>query len=87
MISWIEQGRLPEKTETRGKAREVLVACSMFYPEVFKIKDRVLMFSKATNRNPSGELWRICLPESMVKEVWSLCHQSDIGGHRVWKER
>ena len=27
------------KAETRGKAREVLVACSMFDPEVFKMKD------------------------------------------------
>ena len=30
-------------------------------------------------------MWRICLPESMEKEVWSLCHQSDIGGHRGLK--
>ena len=45
VISWVEQGRVPEKTETRGKAREVLVACSMFDPEIFKMKDRVLMFT------------------------------------------
>ena len=50
IISWIEQGQLPEKTETRGKAREVLVACSMFDPEVFKMKDGVLMFTKAANK-------------------------------------
>ena len=24
----------------------------------------------------------ICLPESMVTKVWSLCHQSHLGGHR-----
>ena len=41
VISWVEKGQLPEKSETRGKAREVLVACSMFNPEVFKMKDRV----------------------------------------------
>ena len=40
VISWKEQERLPEKMETRGKAREVLVALSMFDPEVFKMKDR-----------------------------------------------
>ena len=51
VISWIEQGRLPEKTETRGKAREVLVVCSMLDPEVFKMKDGVLLFTKAANRN------------------------------------
>ena len=49
MISWVEQGRVPEKTETRGKARVVLVACSMFDPKVFKMNEGVLMFSKAAN--------------------------------------
>ena len=49
VISWIEQGQLLEKMETRDKAREVLVAHSMFDPEVFK--DGVLMFTKAANRN------------------------------------
>ena len=49
---------------------------------MFKMKDGVLIFTKAANRNWIGEVWRICLPESMVKEVWSLCHQSDLGGHR-----
>ena len=82
VISWIEQGQLPEKAETRGKAREVLVAGSMFVPETFNMKDRVLMFTKAANRNRIREVWQICLPESMVKELWSLCHQSNLGGHR-----
>ena len=81
MISWVEQGCVPEKKETRGKAREVLVASSMFNPEVFKMEDGVLMFTKAANRNRIGEVWRICLPESMVMEGWSLCHQSNLGGH------
>ena len=40
------------------------------------------MFTKAANRNQIVEVLWICLPESMVKEVWSLCHQSDLGGHR-----
>ena len=79
VISWVEQAQVPEKAETREKAREVLVACSMFDLEVFKIRDRVLMFTKAANRNWIGEVWRICLPESMVSEVWSLCHQRDAG--------
>ena len=51
VISWVEPGHVPEKTDTRGKAREVLVVGSMFNPEVFKMKDRVLMFTKAANRN------------------------------------
>ena len=85
VISFVEKGQLPEKLETRGKAREVLVAPSMFDPEVFKMKDGVLMFTKAANKNRIREVWWICLPESMVKEVWSLCHQSDLGGHRGLK--
>ena len=68
--------------KTRGKARAVLVACSMSNPEVFKMKKGVLMFTKAAYRNQIREVWRICLPESMVKEVWSLCHQSDLEEHR-----
>ena len=71
-----------EKAETRGKARYVLVACSMFDPKVFKSRIGVLMFRKAANRNRIGEVWRICLPKSIVSKVWNLCHQSDAGGHR-----
>ena len=77
-----EQGQVPEKAETRGKAREVLVARSMFDPEVFKMRDGVLIFTKAANRNQVGKVWWICLPESMVLEVWSQCHQSDVRRHR-----
>ena len=52
-------------------------------PEVKpEMKDRVLMFTKAANWNGIGEVWQIYLPESMVIEVWSLCHQSDLGGRR-----
>ena len=51
--------------------------------EVFRMKDRVLMFTKAANRNQIGEVWPICLLESMVTKVCSLCHQSHLGGHRV----
>ena len=40
------------------------------------------MFTKAANKNQISEVWRICLPESTGKEVWSLCHQSNLGGHR-----
>ena len=56
VISWVEQQCVPEKTETRGKAREVLVARSVFDPAVFKMKDRVLMFTKAPNKNLIGEV-------------------------------
>ena len=35
VISWVEKGQLPEKAQTRGKAR---VACSIFDPAVFKMK-------------------------------------------------
>ena len=55
---------------------------SMFDPEVFKMKVRVSMFTKAANMNGIGEMRQINLTECMVKEVWSLCHQSDNGGHR-----
>ena len=46
------------------------------------MKDGVLMYTKAANRNQTGEVGLICLPASIVKEVWSLCHQSDQRGHR-----
>ena len=54
----------------------------MFDPEVFKMKDGVLMFTRAANKNRIREVWWICLPESMVKEIWSLFHQRNLGGHR-----
>ena len=77
-----EVGQEKEKAETRGKASEVLVASSMFDPTVFKMKDGVLMFTKAANKNQVIEVGGKCIPASMVREVWSLCHQSDLGGHR-----
>ena len=40
------------------------------------------MYTKAANQHQTREVGRICLPASMVKEVWSQCHQSDQGGHR-----
>ena len=49
VISWVGKGQLPEKAETGGKAREVLVVRSIFHPAVFKMKDGVLMFTKAAN--------------------------------------
>ena len=47
------------------------------------------MFTKAanSNRNWIREVWQICLPDRVyVKEVRSLCHQSDLGGHRGFEE-
>ena len=70
VFSWVEQGHVPEKKETRGKARESLVAPYMFNPKVFKMKERVLMFTKAAKRNLIEEVWRICPLESMVTEVY-----------------
>ena len=37
VTSCVEQGRVPKKRETRGKAREVLVTHFMFNPKVFKM--------------------------------------------------
>ena len=82
VIQWVKWGKLPEKLETWEKSREVLVARSMFVPEMFKMREGVLMFTKAANWNRTGEVWRICLPEFLVPEVWSLCHQSNARGHR-----
>ena len=56
VISWVEKGQILEKAETQGKAREVLVACTIFDPAVFKMKYGVLMFTKAANRNQTEEL-------------------------------
>ena len=47
----------------------------------------ILMFTKAVNWSKVGDLCGICLPESMVAEVWSLCHQSDSGGHQGIERR
>ena len=65
----VEKGQLLEKAETRGKVREVLVARSIFDPAMFKMKDGVLMFTKAAYRNQIGEVGQICIPSSMVREV------------------
>ena len=54
----------------------------MFDPEIFKMKNRVLIFTKAANKNWRGEVRQIYLPESMIRKVWCLCHQSDLVGHR-----
>ena len=67
MISWVGQGCVLEKTETISKAGEVLVAPSMFDPEIFKIEDGVLMFTKAANKNQIGEAWRICFLDAEKK--------------------
>ena len=40
------------------------------------------MFTKSANQNQTGEVGRICLPDLMIGEGWSHCHQSDLGGHR-----
>ena len=82
VIKWVEIGYAPDKSEVKGKSREVLVACSKFSPALFKIRNGVLMYTKSANGNQLGEVGRICIPESMVKEVWSLCYQSDSGRHR-----
>ena len=44
------------------------------YAEFYKIDEPVIQFEDG--------VWQIYLPESMVIEVWSLCHQSDLGGRR-----
>ena len=50
---------MPEKAETRGKSHEVLVPRLMFDPEWFKMRDGILMFTKATNRSRGGDIWGI----------------------------
>ena len=82
VIKWVNVGHAPDKSEVRGKSREVLIARSKFSPALFKMNNGVLMYTKSANGNQLGEVGRICIPESMVKEVWSLCHQSESGGHR-----
>ena len=67
---------------TTGEGGDLRQSERSLDPAVFKMKDGVLMFTKAANRNQTREVGQICLPASMVKEVWRLCHQSDLGGHR-----
>ena len=61
--------RSSHMSEARARAREVLVAHSIFDPEVFKMNDGVLMCTKAANRKWTGEVWQICLLKSMVRKV------------------
>ena len=58
MICWVEKRQLPEKAETTGKAREVLVARSMFDPAVFKMKDRELMFTGTGSEKYGGYVYQ-----------------------------
>ena len=58
---WVEAGQISEKSETRGKSREVLLARSMFDLKELKMKEGILMFTKATNWSRTGGVWRICL--------------------------
>ena len=81
VITWVGQGCVPEKTEFRGKAREVLVTRSMFDPEIFKMKEGVLISPRQLTR-PERRGMADMPPESMITEVWCLCHQSNLGGHR-----
>ena len=48
MIKWFEEGQVLEKSENRGKSREVLVARLMFDPDMFKMRDGILRFNKST---------------------------------------
>ena len=74
VISWVEKGQLPEKAETRGKAREVLIAHSIFDPAVFKMKGGVLMFTKAAKGNQIGYvsqyLWLGKCGVSVIRVIW-----------------
>ena len=72
VISWGEKGQLLEKSETRVKARE---ARSMFDPEVFKMKDRVLMFTTALNKNQIGEMWWCFATNQWIKKLDSILSQ------------
>ena len=87
VISWVEKGQLPAgKANTRGKAREVLVARSIFDPAVFKMKDGVLMFTKAANWNQLEKwggyvfrtLWLRKCGVSVIRVTWE--------GIEDWKE-
>ena len=62
VIKWVEAGQVAEKAQNRGKSREVLVAKSIFDPEVFKMRDGLLMFTKATNLSMAAKKWQIYLP-------------------------
>ena len=39
VIKWVEKGHAPDKSEVRGKLREILVARSQFDPTLFKMRD------------------------------------------------
>ena len=56
MIKWVEAGQIREKSETRGKSREILVAGSMLDLDMFIIKDGILMFTKATHWSKVGDV-------------------------------
>ena len=83
VVSWVGQGGVLEKTETRGNAKEVLVARSGSTQRYSRWR-RECWCTKAANKERRWEVWcrQICLPKSMITEVWSWCDQSNLGGHR-----
>ena len=59
-------GRMQEKTKIRGKSWEVLVAMSMFDPEVFKMRDRILLFTiQAKNWCRGRDIWCTIMPSGV----------------------
>ena len=77
VISWVEKRQLPEKAETRGKAQEVLVACSIFDPEVF---------TKAAYRNQTGEVRRYVFWSLWLKKCGVSAIRATREGIEDWKE-
>ena len=58
VIKWVAKGHVPDKSEVRGKSREILVARSQFDPTLFKMRDGVLMYTKSANGNQTGKVGR-----------------------------
>ena len=51
VLEWLEKGEGPSLRELRGKKQEVLVARSLFSPELFQICNNMLVFQRNTDKN------------------------------------
>ena len=51
VLEWAEKRKGPSLRELRGKEQEVLVACSLYSPELFQIRNNMLVFQMNTDKN------------------------------------
>ena len=67
--------------ELREKEQEVLDARSLFSPELFQIRNNMLVFQRNTDKNQTEPAGQICVPADMFRVTWCICHEGHSAGH------